>query len=539
MGRESLTSEEQAHEDALDEALDRDEERQPELPNVPEKHKIINFFHAQKATWDDYSTRDYKQHCHSDELAKILSDPVAFADFAGVDLWSGQLRILDDLASHGRVAVRAGHSVVKTYVAGFAALLWVWSRPNARVLLLAPTWNQAKSVTLKQVKDLLREHQILQQFATLSDVEELEAMIKFGLAGQSEIRAISTNDPSRLQGYHGNVLIIMDEAGGIHPDLFGAVEGIAAGGSGSVGLLAIGNPTVAGTPFERMFDPSSPWRRHRIGADVSPNFHDVENYEELLSMSDYQLSRNHKPYLITKDFVRDKLLEWGESSNAFQSRVHGEFPSESADTLISPAWLERCQAPIPDQAGEPIIAGVDVAYKGSDSTVVIVREGSNVIGAKQFQGNDCRGPVVAYLREFPKVNQVRVDVIGTGSYFAEHLAGEGFTIARANVAEAPSRGTKHKFLNLRAEAYWSIRDQIKDRQIGNLGCLPDRVLKELCVELTATGYEYDPKGRLKIEAKENLKKRLATGSPDLADAFMLCFAAVGRWGLPQNTIFKF
>ena len=54
MGRESLTSEEQAHEDALDEALDRDEERQPELPNVPEKHKIINFFHAQKATWDDY-----------------------------------------------------------------------------------------------------------------------------------------------------------------------------------------------------------------------------------------------------------------------------------------------------------------------------------------------------------------------------------------------------------------------------------------------------------------------------------------------------
>ena len=476
-----------------------------------------------------YSVRDLKVHCQEETLAEILCDPIAFADLVGAGLWSKQQEILDDLSLYGRVAVRAGHSVGKTRTAAVAALWWVMSRPDATVLLIAPTWSQAKTVDLPEIKRLIRDNPLLGAFCNeYMEMEEFETVIKFGRGQQSQIRCLSTNDPSRIQGYHGHILLILDEAAGIRPELFGAFEGIAAGGAGSVAQLALGNPTVTSGPFFDMFKPTSSWKTHRIGAFDSPNFEGITP-EQLLEMDNEQLLDNPMPFLISRDFVAGKLREWGADSAAFQSRVLGEFPSQGSDALIQLDWIENAKAVQETTEEFPLIIGLDVAAAGSDETVMVARKGPNIIGLHRWPHDDPRGEVLNLLnKKYSGVELVRVDPIGVGAYFEKWLRDQGVPTLPANVAEKPTRGKGKEFKNMRAEAWWSIRDQFHGGNIGGLDNLRPEDADDLGGQLTTPKYQYDGQGKLVIESKDAMQRR-GVDSPDLADAFVLAFADVSRW----------
>src|SRR5262249_60269345 len=58
---------------------------------------------------------------------------------------------------------------------------------------------------------------------------------------------LSTNEGVRFQGFHGRVLIVVDEAPGVKAEIWEAIEGIRAGGG--VRVVALGNPTTAIGPF--------------------------------------------------------------------------------------------------------------------------------------------------------------------------------------------------------------------------------------------------------------------------------------------------
>ena len=75
-----------------------------------------------------------------------------------------------------------------------------------------------------------------------------------------------------------------------------------------------------------------------------------------------------------------------------------------------------------------------------------------------------------------------------------------------------------EFANLRAEMYWSARELFRLQ----LACVP-RKYGSTWEELTEGGYSYDRKGRLLVEPKKDIKKRLGR-SPDGADAFVLSLA---------------
>ena len=57
--------------------------------------------------------------------------------------------------------------------------------------------------------------------------------------------------------------------------------------------------------------------------------------------------------------------------------------------------------------------------------------------------------------------------------------------------------------------------------------IPDQ--PDLIAELSAPTYEHTSTGKLKVESKDEIKERLLF-SPDLADAFLLTFAAPKRSG---------
>ena len=84
---------------------------------------------------------------------------------------------------------------------------------------------------------------------------------------------------------------------------------------------------------------------------------------------------------------------------------------------------------------------------------------------------------------------------------------------------------KDRFNRLRDELFWSAREWFEARDCKIPG--DDTLISEL----TGIRYKYLSSGKLKIESKDEMKKR-GQRSPDVADAFVLTFAAQVR--LPED-----
>jgi hypothetical protein len=80
------------------------------------------------------------------------------------------------------------------------------------------------------------------------------------------------------------------------------------------------------------------------------------------------------------------------------------------------------------------------------------------------------------------------------------------------MAEA-SHGTRSASSNARAELYWKIREEFEAGQVDL-----DKADDVLAAQLGAIKWSVDSKGRIKIESKEDMRKR-DLPSPDHADGF--------------------
>ncbi len=352
---------------------------------------------------------------------------------------------------------------------------------------------------------------------------------------------LSTNESTRFQGFHaGKVLIVLDEAPGVRNEIWEAIQGLRAGGD--ISMLAIGNPVDIGGEFHSAFTSSRDlWNTFTISAFDTPNlaacyleFTDTQNNKvvvgsgrNLLEMPEDELDRNPRPYLCTRRYVKEMFTEWGPNHAFFQSRVLGEFPTESDDTLIPLAWLERLKTvelPPLDKDDRPR-AGIDVAGPGEAETVLVVMRGPRVLLLKAWPNADPRGEIVAALAPYKDdLESVNVDSIGVGWGLYLHLCDE-FGKARVhpvNVGQ-PSRIAK-KFVNSKAEYFWNLRLMA---QAGDLlGLTDDRAIGQL----TTIKYSHNARGHIEIESKDELRKR-GVKSPDRAEALMLANARVKRTDL--------
>ena len=67
-------------------------------------------------------------------------------------------------------------------------------------------------------------------------------------------------------------------------------------------------------------------------------------------------------------------IRWNVNSPIYQSKVLGEFPDISDDSLILPKATETAQKRTFERTRRPIIAA-DIARFGEDETVIMRREG--------------------------------------------------------------------------------------------------------------------------------------------------------------------
>ncbi len=448
------------------------------------------------------SPQSSQVHC-----ALWQNEPNAFfTDWLGVDVWQRQLDIACAIRDYRRVAVKSCHSAGKSFIAARLVLWFLHAFPHSIVITTAPTANQVENILWREVRTAYQNSKKKLLGRCLNTRYDI-ASDWYALGFKAE-----DTQPDRFQGFHAeHALVIIDEASGVSPLVYQALESIMS--SESARMLLIGNPTSTdGSFYDAFHSNRSLFQTLTISAFDTPNF----------TSPDQAVVR---PYLITPAWTHDVIRSFGEDSPYVQSRIYATFPMQGETTLIPLAWIETSLAQVQPTTSPPrprpcaISAGLDVARFGSDENALCIRQQNTVLAEYSWNSLDTMGTVGKtrelldpYLADLDAIN---VDVIGVGSGVADRLREEGYPVQDINVSCKPS--DPQKFANLRCELWWDVRERFRVHELqGNL-------TETTIAQLSSVRYSYDSKHTHPIiESKADAKKR-GIKSPDRADALLLAF----------------
>ena len=214
------------------------------------------------------------------------------------------------------------------------------------------------------------------------------------------------------------------------------------------------------------------------------------------------------PLLVSPEWIEERKRRWGVTSPIYQSKVLGEFPDVSDDTLIQPKWIEAAQARMLPRTRRPLIAA-DIARFGEDETVIMRRKGGWVRTYRAHHEADTMttaGHIAKAMRdiddEVDKNDWVTavIDVPGVGGGVVDRLIELRLPVTPYNGAEAAI--DKERFLNARAEDYWTLRELFENGEIDI-----DTDDDKLAAQLGSIKWGIDSRGRIKIESKDDMPKR--------------------------------
>lgn len=308
-----------------------------------------------------------------------------------------------------------------------------------------------------------------------------------------------------LAGIHAdNVLILIDESGGIPDGVVAAAEAGLANADPTQGkhalLVQAGNPTHTIGPLYRACTRERAlwWVKEISGDPDDPK----------------------RAKRVSIQWAREQIQKWGSREHPFVLvNVLGKFPPGQSNTLIGVNDAEEAtQRTVVerDYYLEPKVLGVDVARFGDDRSVICMRQGRACFRPKVFRNLDTQelAGQVAMVIERHSPDACFVDITGgVGAGVYDRLRALGFNVTPVEFAGKP---LSNRYKNKRAEMWFLMADWIKAG-----GAIPDD--GELLAELTAPTYKFDSAGRLQLEAKETMKER-GLPSPDKGDALALTFA---------------
>ena len=430
-------------------------------------------------------------------------------------VWSRQRDIMCSVRDHRRTAVRSAHGVGKSHTASLVAAWWLDTHPpgEAFVVTSAPTFAQVRAILWRYIRRVHRRGKLAGR-VNQTEWHIEDELVAFG-------RKPADHDESAFQGIHARyVLVILDEACGIPEQLWIAADALTT--NADCRILAIGNPDNPASYFRKVCVPGSGWNVLGISAFDSPNLTGEEVPEGVAQA------------LVGRAWVEEKAAEWGEDNPLYQSKVLGEFSEDAPNKVARASDVALCR--IDPEAKpkatdlEPVELGVDVGG-GGDETVIRERRGRRA--GREWRAHTDRPEKIAPLVLTALIESgatvVKVDSIGVGFGVIGELRNladqrkHKAQIIAVNVSEKASQ--PDKFKNLRAEIWWEIARGLSERQGWDLSGMEnaDTTVAQLLEPL----WEVDAQGRIQVEPKDEIKKRLGR-SPDNADALLLAFYSGAR-----------
>lgn len=455
-----------------------------------------------------------------------------------------QEAIMRSVVEHRYTAAQSCHDVGKSWTASRITAWWLDSHPpgEAFVVTTAPTAAQVGAILWREIGKAHRKADLM-GYVTGSNEWKIghkngsPELVAYG-------RKPADYDATGFQGIHARfVLVIMDEACGIPKLLYDAVDSLATNEHARV--LAIGNPDDPSSHFRVVCKPGSGWNVVQIDALRSPRFniHEVRKHPELLrymieqgvAPTDEVIPEDLKDLLVSPTWVAERIKRWGTGSPIFQSKVRGQFPTVSSDTLINPHWVTLAAArelkPTPTAAK----FGVDVARYGTDRSIILLRQGGHCRVVTEIASGpttELVGKVVehghAHMAHPAIFPTVCVDDVGVGGGVTDMLREQGYPVVPIIGGAAAKQlmpNGKPRFVNKRSELWWNMREAFAGPSgTGEDGWLDiDPQDDELLAQLSNVKYKVNSHGQIAVEGKDEMKAR-GVSSPDRGDALAYALA---------------
>jgi len=449
-----------------------------------------------------------EQYRTEDGIILFVHDVLGVTDIAPY-----QERILRLLVTDRKVAVRGLHGLGKTSLAAWV-VLWVICcfEGDVKVPTTASKWRQLTHFLWPEIRKWARRADFSKLGINLRYGKELlETQIK--LNGK-EAFALASNDPGAIEGAHATTMCyIFDEAKSIPNDIFDAAEGAfsTAGNDTSDKAFAFVISTP-GTAAGRFYD---------IHAR-KPGF---EDWTVVHVTKEEAIEAGR----VSQEWVDARARQWGTSSAVYQMRVEGEFDISGEHNLIPLAWIEAANDRWHDANGKgagQLAVGCDPARFGEDKTAIAVKVGDIVESIEYYSKADTMqttGRVVAAV-DNNHATPIAVDVIGIGGGVVDRLNEQGYSVQGVNVGHgstATDASGEIGFVNLRSQLWWMMRELLDPANSPTLALPPD---DRLTGDLVTPQYGYTSTGKIKVESKDDMRKRIGR-STDSADAVMLSIYA--------------
>ena len=193
---------------------------------------------------------------------------------------------------------------------------------------------------------------------------------------------------------------------------------------------------------------------------------------------------------------------------------------QSNTRLISGTDVRRAFEAKMNGSTSPLIIGLDIARFGDDATSFCFRKGRWCYRFESYYKQDNVGVANLATRFIKECRPYRIfmDIGGQGAGVYDILKDRGFGEIIRGIYFGEKAINEERYFNRRAEMWDSVNQWLKSQPPVQL---PED--EELFNDLTAVNKKYDRKGRLQMEEKDEVKKRLGR-SPDKGDALALTFA---------------
>lgn len=226
---------------------------------------------------------------------------------------------------------------------------------------------------------------------------------------------------------------------------------------------------------------------------------------------------------------RNKIAELKDASlfkQEYPATAAEAFQVSGHDGLIRPELVVRARKNHVDDTGYgPLVIGFDPAWTGGDRHAMAWRRGRKLLRLEARERLDTMQAAGWAKQVIDKDNPRRffIDVGGVGAGVYDRLCemGYGRVVRPINFGSAPLEpgiAGGGGPLNRRAEIWMKSRDWLEDPAGVDI---PDD--DALQADACGPGYSYDSNTRLRLEKKEDMKRR-GVKSPDLWDAVALTFA---------------
>lgn len=456
----------------------------------------------------------------------LKNDPLAFvlwtfpwrqpgtplADFSGPRKW--QREILQTIAKHikendGRVdyevlrmAVASGRGIGKSALVSWLVIWMISTRIGSSVVVSANSESQLRSITWAEITKWLamtmNSHWFEVSATRVMPAKWLTELVERDLKKGTRYWAIegrlwSEENPDAFAGLHNNdgVMVIFDESSGIPDPIWDVSQGFF----------------TENTPNRFWFAFSNPRRNNGFF------------YECFNAKRDFWITRQIDARTVegtAKQVYEQIIAEYGEDSYQANVEVYGEFPSEGDEQFISARLVDDAMGREKyKDLSAPIVVGVDPARFGADATVIVIRQGRDIVDIRRYRGDDTMavvGHVIDVIEEY-KPALVVIDEGGVGGGVVDRLTEQRYKIRGVNF------GNKSKnplmYGNKRVEMWGMMKDWLKTASIPK-----ERTLK---ADLISPKVQPDSRGTLFLESKKSMKAR-GLASPDAADALAVTFA---------------